>query len=253
MKQSLMLLFFFSNLAYAYSQISTPKQYSSKSNYNLTDTVKNTDIRERLVQLALNNPAYEVSDRLTNVAYYQLHLAKGNWLSAISAQGNINEYTINPSSVGYTTIQTGTTVSKIANQSYYPKYNFGLSLPFDIFTRNINNVKIAREQYLIAQANRNDKFRQIKADVLTKYEDYLLAKQKLELQIQMTQEAYTNYQIAERDYRLNVIKVEDYNKAYKNWAAEQVTKLDLQRNLNVTKIDLEKIIGVKVDDVLREN
>jgi len=65
MKQSLMLLFFFSNLAYAYSQISTPKQYSSKSNYNLTDTVKNTDIRERLVQLALNNPAYEVSDRLT--------------------------------------------------------------------------------------------------------------------------------------------------------------------------------------------
>jgi len=89
--------------------------------------------------------------------------------------------------------------------------------------------------------------------VLTKYEDYLLAKQKLELQIQMTQEAYTNYQIAERDYRLNVIKVEDYNKAYKNWAGEQVTKLDLQRNLNVTKIDLEKIIGVKLDDVIREN
>lgn len=251
MKQLLVFSFFFSNLAY--SQTTPPKQYSSRSTYSLTDTVKNSDIRERLIQLALNNPAYEVSDRLTNVAYYQLHLAKGNWLSTISAQGNINEYTINPSSAGYTTITTGTTVSKIANQSYYPKYNFGLSLPFDIFTRNINNVKIARENYLIAQANKNDKFRQIKADVLTKYEDYLLAKQKLELQIQMTQDAYTNYQIAERDYRLNVIKAEDYSKAYKNWAGEQVTKLDLQRNLNVTKIDLEKIIGVKLEDVLREN
>jgi outer membrane protein TolC len=214
--------------------------------YNLTDTVKNFDIRERLVQLAMNNPAYEVSDRLTNVAYYQLHLAKGNWLSSISAQYNANDYTLFHNKA---TTTNGVTTQPI----YYPQYNFGLSLPFDIFTRNINNIKIAREQYLIAQANRNDKFRQIKADVLTKYEDYLLAKQKLELQIQMTEEAYTNYQIAERDYRQNVIKAEDYNKAYKNWAGEQVTKLDLQRNLNVTKIDLEKIIGVKLDDVIREN
>ena len=241
MKRFLVLLLLFCN--FVHGQVAKPKQYSSRSTYNLTDTVRNSDIRERLVQLAMNNPAYEVSDRLTSVAYYQLHLAKGSWLSAIGFQFNANQYTLAKQH------DTGTT----SNPIYYPQYNLGIAIPFDIFTRNSNNVKIARENYLIAQANRNDKFRQIKADVLTKYEDYLLAKQKLELQIQMTQEAYTNYQIAERDYRLNVIKVEDYNKAYKNWAGEQVTKLELQRNLNVTKIDLEKIIGVKLDDVLREN
>jgi len=89
--------------------------------------------------------------------------------------------------------------------------------------------------------------------VLTKYEDYLLARQKLELQSQITTDAYTDYQVAERDFRLNVIKAEDYSKSYKIWVGEQVLKLELQRNLNVSKIELEKIIGVKLDDVFREN
>ena len=249
MKQLLLFLLLLSQLAYSQA----PKLYSSRSNYNLNDTIKSSDIRERLVQLALNNPAYEVSDRLTNVAHYQLHLAKGSWLAAISAAGNINEYTINKASAGKTTITTSAGTTQIDNPTYYPKYNFSLSLPLDIFTRNSNNVKIARENYLIAQANKNEKFRQIKADVLTKYEDYLLAKQKVELQSQITQDAYTNYQIADRDFRLNTIKAEDYNKAYRAWVSEQVSILDLKRNLNVAKIDIEKIIGVKLEDVLKEN
>ena len=177
---------------------------------------------------------------------YQLHLAKGTWLAALSAQGNLNEFTIQ--SIAGTGSATTNSIA-----SYFPKYNFGISIPFDIITRNSNNVKIARENVYIAQAQKNDKFRQVKAEVLTKYEDYLLAKQKLDLQSQMAQDAYSNYQVADRDYRLNVIKAEDYNKAYRTWADEQIKKLELQRNLNVTKIDIERLIGVKLDDVLRES
>ena len=114
-------------------------------------------------------------------------------------------------------------------------------------------MKIARENYLIAQATKNDKFRELKALVLTRYEDYLLARQKIEFQIQITQEAYDNYKIAEDGYRRNLIKADDYSKAYRNWVTEQITKLDLQRNLNVTKIEVERVIGVKLDDVLKEN
>jgi outer membrane protein TolC len=239
MKQLLVLLLLFCNLAQ--SQVSSPKQYNAKSNYSLTDTVKSFDIRERLIQLALNNPSYEISDRATNVAAYQIRLAKSGWLNAISAQGNLNEFTIDPKAAG------------AGNVIVYPRYNFGISLPFDIISRNSNNVRIARENYLIAQAQKNDKYRQIKADVLTKYEDYLLAKQKLEFQIQITQDAYTNYQVAENDFRQNAIKADDLSKAYRNWVGEQIARLDLQRNLNVTRIELERMIGIKLEDVLKEN
>ena len=244
MKKYLMFFMLFGGIVQA--QVPPTRQFNATSSYSLTDTASNINIREKLVQLAMNNPAYEISDRLSNVAAYQVRLAKGSWLASISAQGNINEFTINPKSAG-----TGS--NGVSNPIYYPRYNFGISIPFDIISRNSNNVKIAKENYLIAQANKNDKFRQIRADVLTKYEDYLLARQKLELQIEITQDAFTSYQVAESNFRKDIIKAEEFSKAYRNWVTEQVTKLDLQRNLNVTKIDLEKIIGVKLDDVLKEH
>jgi outer membrane protein TolC len=239
MKRYFLVLILLNGIALA--QDNPAKQLNATPGYSLTDTNRNFNIRERLVQLAMNNPAYEVSDRLTNIAQYQLRQAKGSWLGLLSGQSYANEYTIFPNSVPSNYV------------GYYPKYNFGLTLPFDVFSRIPNNVKIARENYMIAQANKNDKFRQIKADVLTKYEDYLLAKEKLELQIEITQDAYTNFKLAEDNFKKNVIKVEVYNVAYRTWIAEQISKLDLQRNFNVSKIDLEKIIGIKLDDVLKQN
>ncbi len=251
MKRIFFILIMFSKVAY--SQVAPQQQLNTRSHYNLTDTVRNFDIRERLVQLAMNNPTYEISDRLANVAEYQLRIAKGSWLTALNAAGNINEFTINKSAAGSTVVTTSSGTTSIPNQSYYPRYNFGLSIPFDMFTRIPNNVKIAKENYFIAQAQKNDRYRQIRAEVLTKYEDYLLANQKMEIQIQIAQDAYTNYQVIEKSYLQNNIKTDDLNRAYKQWAIEQIAKLDLQRNLNVSKIDLERIIGVKLDDVLKQN
>ncbi|WP_315820632.1 TolC family protein [Paraflavitalea speifideaquila] len=83
------------------------------------DTSQITDIREKLVQLAMQNPSFEIADRNVNVATYQLRRAKGTWFGVISASGNVNEYTINPKSAP-------------SNQAtLYPKYNFSLNLPLD--------------------------------------------------------------------------------------------------------------------------
>jgi len=244
--RKVLVLFLFSS-GIAYGQVNPPK-YNATSTYSLTDTIRNFNIRERLVQLAMNNPAYEITDRLATVALYHIRIAKSAWLSTLVAQGNINEFTINPKSA-----QGGSTSSTTYyNPSIYPKYNFGLTLPFDFFTKNTNNVKIARENYLMAQATKNDKFREIKAMVLTRYEDYLLARQKFEFQIQIAQDAYTNYQIAQDAYKKNTVKEDELNKAYRNWITEQLARLELQRNLNVSKIDIERLIGVKLDDVLKE-
>jgi outer membrane protein TolC len=203
------------------------------------DTSNTLDIREKLVSLALQNPLYEIADHNLNIAIYNIRIAKGAWLGTFSAQGNVNEFTIFPKTAGN-------------NPIYYPKYNFGLSIPFDIFSKIPNDVKIAKENYMIAQATRNDRFRQIKAEVLTKYEDYLVAKQKLELQIQMKQDAFNQYKKSEKDFEDNTIKLEEFNRASAAWISAQMGELDFRRNLNVTKIELEKMIGVRLDDVLQQ-
>jgi outer membrane protein TolC len=201
------------------------------------DTSNTLDIREKLVSLALQNPQYEIADHNLNIMIYNIHIAKSAWLGTFIAQGNENEFTIFKNSGGN-------------NPIYYPLYNFGVSIPFDIFSKIPNNVKIAKENYLIAQATRNDKFRQIKAEVLTKYEDYLVAKQKLELQTQIRQDAYNLYKKAEKDFEDNTIKLDEFNRASGAWITAQMGELDYRRNLNVTKIELEKMIGVRLDDVL---
>jgi outer membrane protein TolC len=193
----------------------------------------------------MQNPNYEIADRTVSIAGYQIRLAKSTWLATMSAQGNVNEFTIEPKTAG--TTPEGTPIP-----NYYPKYNFGINIPFDILTRIPSNVKIARQNYYIAEAQKNERYRQIREEVLTVYEDYLLAKQTLEFQIQVTQDEYTLYKRAEKDYSDGIIKLEDFDKSYKSWTGEQIKKLTFQRNLNVIKLSLERITGVKIDDILQQ-
>ncbi len=205
-----------------------------------TDSNRISDIREKLIQLAMQNPVYEMADHATMAASYQINIAKSAYLGLLSAQANINEFTLSP--------QTSNG-QKIPN--YYPIYNVGINIPFDIFTRTTNNVKIAQENFLIASAAKNQRFREIKADVLTKYENYLLAKQLVELQGRITQSEYASLKRAESDFAENLIKLEDVDKVQKSYVTEQVKSLILQKDLNLSKIELEKVIGVKIEDVER--
>ncbi len=96
---------------------------------------------------------------------------------------------------------------------------------------------------------KNDKFREIKADVLTRYENYLLAKQLVEFQGKLTQGEYSSLKRAESDFAENLIKLDDLEMAQKNYITEQVKSLTLQKDLNLAKIEIERVIGVKIEDV----
>jgi len=218
---------------------SQPNKNSRQS--SLVDTTRITDIRERLVQLALQNPLYELADLTVRSAKYTLSSAKASWLGIITVSGNINEFTLFPNEVA-------------GNQALtlYPRYNIGAYVPLDIFWKIPNNVKIARTNMQMAQATKNDRFRQIKAEVLTKYEDYLMEKQLLDFQVQVAQDQYALYKRAEKDYADGIVKLEDFDNTYRTWAIEQTKKLNYQRNLNVAKIEIERIIGVRFEDVLQQ-
>ena len=204
------------------------------------DSLHGTDIREKLVQLAMQNPVYEMADRASIASTYQIKIAKSAYLGLLSAQGKINEFTISKPTYNGTQIPY-----------YYPRYNLALNIPFDIFTRTTNSVKIAKENSYILAAAKNQKFREIKADVLSKYENYLLARQLVELQGKITQSEYATLKRAESDFSENLIKLEDVDKTQKSYVTEQVKSLTLQRDLNLTKIELEKVIGAKIEDVER--
>ena len=220
------------------SQAQQPTGRNVSTYHTNLDTSQITDIREKLVQLALQNPNFEIADRNVNVARYQLHKAKGSWLSTFSASSNVNEYTINPKSAP-------------TNQAtLYPKYNFSLNLPFDFFTSRANDVKVARENMYIANAQKNEQYRTIRKTVLSAYEDYLMNKEKLDLIIRMAQSEYTEYKLAEKDFADGLITPEVFKKAETAYYEQQMRKTEQQRNFNIARLDLEAIIGISIDDVL---
>ena len=204
------------------------------------DTTKVMDIREKLVQLALQNPAYEVADRNLNKSIYELKKAKSAWLSPITGQVNINEVSINQ--------PIGGTINP--NQGFYPRWNVGLNLPLDFFASRKNDVRIAKENILINEAEKNHRYRQIRAEVLTAYEDYLMYKELLDIQARITQDQRTTLVTREKDYSDGLINSEEYNKYYANWSTEQAKLTEARRNLNASKIALEAMIGIPLEQAL---
>jgi outer membrane protein TolC len=196
-----------------------------------------TDIREKLVHLAMQNPEFEIADRQVVIASENVKLAKLKFLGRVTAQVNYNEYSFKKT-------QTG----DLAN--FYPKYNLGLGIPFDMFFTRGKEINIARENLGIAEASKNQSFRIIKAQVLAAYEDYLMHKQKLDFQNQVAEDVKTVYQQKERDFSEGIISAEEYYPAFRQWTDELSRKAEQQRNFNVAKLTLESMIGMTLEEAI---
>lgn len=60
---------------------------------NPADTGKSlVDFREKLVQLAMQNPQFEIADRRVSIADYELKRTKTKFLGQVQAMVNYNEY-----------------------------------------------------------------------------------------------------------------------------------------------------------------
>lgn len=213
-----------------------PRRLGSTYHTN-NDTSQITNIREKLVQLAMQNPNFEIADRKVSIANYQLSKAKGEWLSVIVPSVNLNELTLQPKGSG--------------NQ-FLPLWNVGVAIPLNFYTQRKNEVKVARENLYIAEAEKNQRYREIRTQVLTKYEDYLMYKDILDLQSRVTQDAYLNYRQKEQDFKDDLIGVDVYNNAFALYKEQQVRKLTDIRNYNVSKLELEQMIGIDIDELLQK-
>lgn len=215
----------------------SPTRKVGSTYHTNVDTSKVMDIREKLVQLALQNPNFEIADRKVSIADFQLRKANGEWLSVIVPSVNLNELTLQPKGTG--------------NQ-FLPLWNVGVAIPLNFYTKRKNDIKIARENLYIAEAEKNERYREIRVKVLSKYEDYLMFKETVDLQNRVTQDAYLNYRQKEQDFKDDILTVDDYNKAFQLYAEQQRRRLEDQRNLNIAKLELEQMIGLPLDELLQK-
>lgn len=200
--------------------------------------VKQEGLRQRLVELALQNSDKKIAELQEDASKDLIGVAKAGWLNSLFASSYWNEYSISPP-------------DKEQFNLYYPKYNFGVNIPLGIFITVPKNVKIAKKNYQIAIEQKKLKELSIKNQVLSKFEDYLMINKQLTIQSLVTVNEQNAFRQSEQKFRSGEIQIEEYNLAMKKYNEELMRKITLQHDLALVKLSIEELIGVDLDSLLK--
>lgn len=185
-------------------------------------------IKNQLVKIALRNPAFAIADANIEIAELNRKRAGASWLNSISLGGNINEFVIQNSD----------------RATFFPKYNAGISLPLGTFSRVKNEKRIADQEILIAEATRTQQEMQIKAETLTRYENFKERSELVTLQNISLANNLDDYKLAQKNFEEGTITIEVLNRIYQNYMNERNKLVSYQRDLNVSIIALEEMLGM---------
>ncbi len=192
-------------------------------------------IKVKLVKLAMANPMMEVAAANQRIAEAQLANAKTSFLSSFNAGANVNEFVIQGS----------------AAASFFPKYNVGVSVPFDVFTRLKRDKTVARENIVISNEMQKERSNIVKAQVLIAYETYKEKKEMVFLQKSSIEYDFSAYEAAQANYTAGDVTMEDMNKMHQIYLNERAKLVSKEKELNIATIELEQLIGVPLSQALK--
>lgn len=197
-----------------------------------TDT--SSAIEERLVALALKGPESKNLEHQNKINEYTLRAAQNQWLNLLTVSANYNDQSF----------------SKTPTTNYvYPKYFFGLTVPLGTILSK-TQVKSARESIEIGKNNQELLRRNIREVVLTKYKEYKAYGQLIAIHSELVNDVQAELAQTEEKFRKGTVTIETYNAAQKGNNSELATLINLKLQQDIKKLEIEKIIGVKLETVL---
>jgi outer membrane protein TolC len=195
-------------------------------------------IEAKLAELALNSPTFRASNHQQKIQELELRKAKNAWLNLLSVSYNVNDQTFRKSN-------DPTAVTNI-----YPKYNAGIVLPLGIIFSQGTQVKTAKETLSFNKEMQEVLSRSIKAEVISKYREYSKYNKLIEMQSELINDVLANATQAEEDFKKGTKTVQEYIAAMKTKNEELAKNMDLRLQQDLVKLEIEKIIGIPLEQVL---
>jgi len=241
----LIIILAYANCLYAQSLSKVPDsvrkivdEYTGvrKSEVNLPIVKYSEDqIKSKLVKLALKNAQMNAADANVSIAEIARKKANSSLLSSVNLGANVNEFVVNNSPAA----------------NFFPKYNFGLTLPLDAFAKNKAEKKTADQMIIFNKSQKEQLETNIKASVLIQYELYKEKKELVELQKIAMEDDIAAYERAQNDFKNDDITMEELNKIYKISIAEKALLVTKEKDLNIAIIQMEEIIGMSLEKALQ--
>jgi outer membrane protein TolC len=204
----------------------------------LPSNVQSADFGEKLVQLAWrNNPLNEVARRQVSIAEWEVRKNIGSWLDIFHAQGNLNEFSLNPNTDFY------------GRSLFYPRYNVGASISLGMFVNIPFKTRQDRERVVMAEAQLDNQKLEIRNAVLKAYNEYLLRERVYKIQTQLLSDIENSHKLLEQRFKNGETTFEQYSLSQANYNNSTIALLGSERDYKNSKLDLEKLIGLKLEDV----
>jgi outer membrane protein TolC len=119
-----------------------------------------------------------------------------------------------------------------------------------IFSRTA--VKSAKENIEIGKNNIELVKRNLREQVLTAYKQYVAYGQLIAIQSELVNDVKTQLVQVEEQFRNGKATLDLYNTAQKNNNIETAALVNLRLQQDLKKLELEKLIGVKLETVLKK-
>lgn len=215
---------------------------SQSVDYNtiiLPDAATDISFAEKLVRLAWkNNPSNRILEREKTISEYEIKQARWSWLNEFRIQGNVNEFVLNDN-------------ADVGNRAdFFPKYNVTGQVRLGFFVDIPLETKKKKEEYYIAQSNIDLQKLSLRAEVLRRYEMYLMNRELLKVQTEATEDLFATFSIVEQNFKNGQATLEEYNRTLDRYNTQKIRKITAQGNFNRSKIEVEEVIGVKLEDVI---
>ena len=215
--------------------LSNVKAQSGTSNLFHADTT--SAIEERLVQLAWQGPEVERVAHQSKIDEYELKAAQNMWMNLMAFNINYNEFTFSKNTPVTTYV--------------YPRYNLGITIPLGtLFSRT--SIRSAKENVDIGKNNMELIKRTLRQEVLTAYKQYLAFGQLIAIQSELVNDVKTQLAQIEEKFRSGTSSIDAYNNAQKNNNLEAAALVNLKLQQDLKKLELEKLIGVRLESVLKK-
>jgi len=224
-----------------YVLVFSTKAFTQVVDYNkviLPEGAENISFEERLVQLAWQNyPANVAIYDEVEIARYEVTRSKSDWLNQITLTGNLNEFNITPD------------INPNPN-NFYPRYNIGVTIPLGIGFQTSVEVKKAKMELDIASRNVEELKLIVRAEVLTLYNEFLKNKSIYELQTQTTELYENNFSLIKTKFLNDEVTINEYNESLEKLNLEKQKKVIASTNYEISKISLERLIGIPIQEVI---
>jgi outer membrane protein TolC len=198
------------------------------------------DLEEKLVQLAWrNNPKTRIATEAVNEARFQTMAVRTNWTNTIGITGNMNEFNIKS-----LTETSGTPVA-----TFFPRYNFYVNLPLSLLVQTPNLRKAAQARTNTAEEEVKLLKLQVRNSVLKLYKDYKLAEKIFQIRQEDFSDEESSFKLMEEKFKTQQVAMEDYLRAHRVLSEVKIQREVAENNLQKAKLDIEQIIGVRLEDV----